>query len=298
MKIGKVKKLKPEERFAYWIKERHKVYKRKEAGKPKPWTDDEILQSYFFTCPYRENDKTTAWFRETVRESLKTSHRVLMATIIFRWFNRIETGKFLIEYGLLTHWNNRKALKLLKRYREQGNKPFTGAFMINSPPGVPKLNAICERINNVWKDREKIVLACDPSSQDGPKMEHVHNVLTQYPGLGGFMAYEVVCDLRYTYFLHNALDKMTWCNPGPGCIRGLHRLAGNEWKGKGNNATSPKKPDRWLDTMETLLLNLNQDLEGMPKFEMREVEHSLCEWDKYERALWGDGKLKRRYKGV
>jgi hypothetical protein len=33
------------------------------------------------------------------------------------------------------------------------------------------------------------------------------------------------------------------------------------------------------------------------KFEMREVEHNLCEWDKAERLLWGDGRSKRRYNG-
>jgi hypothetical protein len=33
------------------------------------------------------------------------------------------------------------------------------------------------------------------------------------------------------------------------------------------------------------------------KFEMREVEHNLCEVDKYVRLLMGDGRSKRRYNG-
>lgn len=35
----------------------------------------------------------------------------------------------------------------------------------------------------------------------------------------------------------------------------------------------------------------------MPPFEMREVEMSLCEYDKYVRLLLGEGKSKRTYPG-
>jgi hypothetical protein len=51
MKIERVAKLSPESRFLYWIKERHAIYLRREAGEEKPWTDDEMLQRYFFTNP-------------------------------------------------------------------------------------------------------------------------------------------------------------------------------------------------------------------------------------------------------
>jgi hypothetical protein len=84
MLVSKVSSLSTEARFLYWIRERHSIYLRRKAGKPKPWTDDAILQNYFFTNPYRENDKTTVWFRETIREPLRNDPRVLMATVIFQ----------------------------------------------------------------------------------------------------------------------------------------------------------------------------------------------------------------------
>ena len=34
---------------------------------------------------------------------------------------------------------------------------------------------------------------------------------------------------------------------------------------------------------------------GWPGWSMREVEHWLCEFDKYERARLGEGKMKRKY---
>ena len=112
------------------------------------------------------------------------------------------------------------------------------------------------------------------------------------------MAYEIVCDLRYTDLLENADDIMTWCNPGPGCIRGLYRIAREEIKNK-SNATSPPKLKDWLDRMRWLLSHAKNRLPTHRKrLEMRDIEHSLCEFDKYERARLDDGKLKRKYKGV
>lgn len=37
------------EQFYWWMTERHKIYCRKAAGLPKPWTEDLILQKYKFT---------------------------------------------------------------------------------------------------------------------------------------------------------------------------------------------------------------------------------------------------------
>lgn len=319
MKVEEVKKLSPLDRFIYWVRERHNIYLRRKAGKPKPWTDDEVMQSYFFTHPYRELDKVTVWFRENVREPLRDDPAVLMATVIFRWFNLPETAEVLMdgpivsdnsEGCLLLNWDAEEAVRRLAEVRERGKKIFTGAFMINSPAGEPKLEAICRRIDAVWEDRERLI-DCILDKREGgywerelarkgdegaPTMEGVHKLLTQYDGLGGFMAYEVVCDLRYTYLLENAPDKLTWCNPGPGAIRGLYRLSGEEFE-KGNNSASPPRPKDWQQRMVSLLETATKRLRGMPPLEMREIEHSLCEYDKYERALAGDGRMKRTYTG-
>lgn len=175
---------------------------------------------------------------------------------------------------------------------------FTGAYMINSPAGKPKLEAIIERITKVWEKRERLLSDIETVIRVGGNvpLEYAWRLLLEHDGLGGFMAYEIVCDLRYTYLLENAPDKLTWCNPGPGCIRGLYRLVDEPFP-KGNNSTSPPMPKDWQIRMRNLLLHVQFKFPNFPPFEMREIEHSLCEWDKMERALWKDGKLKRTYNG-
>lgn len=307
MKIEDVKKLSPLERFIYWIRERYQVYLRRKAGKAKPWTDDEVLQQYFFTHPYRELDKVTVWFRENVREPLRNDPRVLMATVIFRWFNLPETGDVLRKGGdgtnLLVNWDAERAVLRLDAERKLGRKIFTGAFMINSPAGEPKLEAICRRIDAVYRDREQLLNHfVDGRNWTGTggqiTLQGAHKALTGYDGLGGFMAYEIVCDLRYTYLLENAPDKLTWCNPGPGAVRGLCRLLDIPFeKGRNAHGFTPKVKIDIVEEIRKLLGTMQKRLPKMPTFEMREVEHSLCEWDKWERALWKDGRMKRLYDG-
>ena len=289
-----VKNLDPISRFRYWIIERHKIYLKKEAGEKKPWTDDTILQNYRFTNPYRENDKTTVWFRDNIRGPMKDDVKVVFATICFRWFNLIRTGEVLKDTGLLEDWDTLHARTILKKLNGSG-PIFTGAYMIQSPGGKTKLESITYRIGKVWEDRHRLTRA----ARQWKTLQQAHIDLLGYDGLGGFMAYEIVTDLRHTIALRAATDKMDWSNPGPGCIRGLYWMEGAPPPGK-NNSSSPPRPKNWHSNMKDLLEISNDFLleENMPQFEMHEVEMVLCEFDKYNRLLFETGRSKRLYQGA
>lgn len=286
MLTKQVAKLCPIERFIYWITERHSIFLKKQAGKTAPWTDDEVLQKYFFTNPYRENDKTTVWFRENVRKTLDGASIVLFATVCFRWFNYIPTGQILNRENLLVDWDSERAIDVLD---EVNGKVFTGAYMIkagNGPPGC-KIANVCKALDAVWEKEQDLVTSCKRHRS----IEQLCKELSKFKHLGGFMSYEVACDLRYTHLLRNASDIMTWANPGPGCRRGLNRLYGRPVR-----AHVPTK--QCIKEMQELLVVCHKQLpKSMPKFEMREVEHGLCESDKYNRMLFNDGKIKRKYSG-
>ena len=301
MNIEEVADKDPFHRFVYWIKERHKIYLKKERVVPitfnakKPWTDDEVLQSYFFTNPYRENDKVTAWFRNSIRDPLKAGDQVVFATIAFRWFNYIPTGEFLNRYKYFTKWNTDTVCKLLMARRAKGEKVFTGAFTI-SPAGstLPKIERVCyDFINPVWEDRVRLVGALKECTTLQDALEQ----LQQYPGLGGggFMAGQVIADLKHTRMLRNASDWASWCILGPGAIRGLNRLLGRPTKGP--------KPTDWQGQMLKLQARTNRLLRVQPAKTnggilcMQGIQHCLCEYDKYERARLGEGHMKRKYNG-
>ena len=275
--------MEPTRRFFRWIEDRHEIYLKKEEGLPRPWTTDVILDTYRFTNPFRENDKTTVWFRQNMRDPLKHTKDVLLATVIFRWFNLIETGETLLRHDLHKQWNPELAREKIKEQK----KYVTVGYIIKTPDGMDKVDGVIWCINNIVRSHNKII-------NDFAKintLQKAHALFQEYPYLGHFMSYELVCDLRYTLFLDKALDIHRWANAGPGAMRGLNRIYGRDLK------YTSKKHD-WNAEMVELKSVRNQYLPYSiaHKLEMREIEHSLCEFDKYERVRNGEGKPRGLYR--
>lgn len=284
-----LKTLTPLDRLAWWVRERWQVYKRRQAGKQKPWSSNPIMQSVYFTNVYRELDKTTVWYRENIREPFGETPEVIFATIAFRWFNWIPTGRLLLGANLLRKWNLPDCLTLLGNYQKQGEQLFTGAFNIsNSGSTKPKLNRVAEDyIQPVWEKREELLSFFGKDLT----LEKAHKFLGRYPGLGGsgFMAAQVIADLKYTPWLASAADWWTWCSPGPGSIRGLNRLLGRPVDGPALC--------NFLEEVNKLRLELGQRLPTLPPLHAQDVQNCLCEYSKMEAVLWEQGQSKRKYNG-
>jgi hypothetical protein len=59
--------------FFRFARERYKIKLAKDAGKPAPWTKDPVLATAYFCNVFREDDRTTVWFREEVRNKLRNN---------------------------------------------------------------------------------------------------------------------------------------------------------------------------------------------------------------------------------
>jgi hypothetical protein len=68
-----------------FITEHEAIRLRRAAGQPQRWTDDPILRDWRVCNVFREDDLTTAWFRDNVRSRLD-GVPVAFATV-FRFFN-------------------------------------------------------------------------------------------------------------------------------------------------------------------------------------------------------------------
>lgn len=282
------------ERFSWWAQERHRMYLRRSRGESGPWTDDQTLRDEFFTCPYRENDRVTRWFRERVRGPLRDDPRALFATVAFRWFNLPSTCEVLTggrgwddRRNLLTHWDSAEAERRLTAAKMIGTRLFTGAYI--SCQGLP---AAIAGLTEVWRRREKLL----GEIRERNSIEATCKLLTSVKGVGQFTAYEIATDLRHTHLLRSAVDVDSWVNPGPGSVRGLYRLLGWDLSGY-SNTMRPPVPRRFQEYVRELLAWTRHGLAWMPRMEARDVEHSLCEFDKYERLRAGDGRGKRRFSG-
>ena len=291
--------------FYSYARERYQTMLNKDAGLPQPWTQDKILQEFRFCNVFREDDKVTKWIRQNVTHE-KYGSKLLGAMVIARWFNRIETLELMLppkgcstpyfEHNLFYSWDI--DLEKWKRdmvARLSSQSPLvTGAYMIKTPAKMNKLDGIIWCLEQFLPHAHYNQQLVD---QIDYTLENATKALMQFPYLGAFMAYEVITDMRHTPVLCNAPDIMLWANPGPGCARGLARVLGmpvNHF-----NRHNAKQVDVMMSAMRGLL-EVSKDNKhwpsDWPQWEMRDIEHTLCEFDKYERARLGEGRPKQKYK--
>jgi len=327
------------ERFFWFARERQAVYIRRRAGMPRPWTSDEILQRYRITNVYREQDKTTTWFRDNVRDALRDSTSVLLATVLFRWFNSIRSGETIFyqfndstDMSPWLHWVKDNDVKpMIQAMRKQGQPWITGAYMIRSPEGMDKLDGIVyclERFRKAripfdsfsavdWEELAQLML--DRRSSDNPvTLQEAWAWFKEHYGLGPFLAYEIVTDLRHTALLDFAPDINQWANPGPGALRGAALMIRSPERGRKGRLLKSTYPEAH-DVMAKLL-ELSKDAYYWPQvngkdvrigqnyaeqlkdikdhytshdwrhWESREPEMWLCETLKYEKTRLGFGR--------
>lgn len=285
-----------------WMTERQAIYERRASGAPKPWTSDVILRDYRFCNVFRELDTVTIWVRENIREPYADHPNLWFMLCLARYINHPATLQEMMDRGhwpvmSLVDWDWRLAARVIDDRIARGEQAYTGAYMIRAESDKKvnwyswtKAEYICGIVLGTLIDCRGNI---EPRLVSrGYTLQKAHALLTQFYGWGPFMAYEVVTDLRHTRYLCDAPDIMTWANAGPGALRGLNRLMGRD-------KNAPLSQERANTLMEELLVSLSERMpEGFPELEMRDIEHSLCETDKYLRVLYGEGRPRAKYNGV
>lgn len=268
-----------------FILERHKIWKLKEAGKPKPWTQDIILQSYRFCNVYRELDTVTQWIATNWRERHKDDPHLWFAMCVARLINWPDTLEAL---GYPVPWRASRFETTLHGRQTRGEKAFGGAYIV-STNGRAMDKAIYlagHVLNPLWAARTRL------APRKGDTLAAFHARLMEFDGMGSFMAAQVVADLKYVEPLRSAPDWHTWAASGPGSRRGLNRVLGRP----------VDKPWRELD-WHMALRDLHGAVEArakkakLPPIHAQDLQNCLCEFDKYERTRLGEGRPRATYPG-
>lgn len=283
--------------FWEFVVERHRITVRRKKGMPKPWTDDPILRDFKFTNIFREEDRHTVVLREAFRGNKKLARlepgEFVFNVILWRWFNWIPTWDVFKRLsppdGFFRRWEPARVAKALHARTEAGFSVWTNAYLVRGVWGQSKIDSAVQALTPIWKERVRLALELRESAS----LEWATQRLQQFFLVGPFNAYEFVTDLRHTPILEHATDILTWANPGPGAYRGLRRI----WP------TPVNTREKRIDAMRDLLVRQRAgqitvpNIELLPPMEMRDIEHSLCEFDKYWRVKSGDGKTRCLYNG-
>jgi len=261
------------EDLRYWMSERERIRVQKEAGEPKPWTHDPILQQFKFCNVSREHDRVTRWFALNWRQPKYWQEKNFVPAIILgRTINWPDT---LEELGFPILWSKERVFECLESRKARGVKVYTGAYMVSQ----------------YGSRSPKNILVTDNANEYFTRPPHIHytledtfNTLVEYNGVGSFMAGQVLADLKRTSILRDAPDWYTWASLGPGSSRGLNRLYDRPIN------FQPSQEDG-LEEMRELASQLKTNLC------LQDIQNCLCEFDKYMRTKLGQGVPRGRYDG-
>lgn len=263
-----------------FIKEREKVRQAKEAGKPRPWTKDPILAKYRFCNVHREDDYVTRWLRYNYYRHLAGDPDIWFAAVVARLFNQPDALYEIMPYVL--PFKPEKVRAILHKRKAAGLKNFNAAYIVSTNGvAMEKVDYVVTRVlGPLWVDR-KVFRGVPHCLAD------FHARLTQYDGLGSFIAAQVIADLKYLPEWRDLYDWDTFAASGPGSRRGLNRIC---------NAPidKPWTELTWRITLRTLQAHVNVRLSE--PLHAQDLQNCLCEFDKYERARLGEGEPKQIYK--
>lgn len=279
MNIKKVKKLSPIKRLAYWITEREYIRLKKEAGEPRPWTDDEILATFRFCNARRMDDRVSQWLLNNWYDPHYNHKNMAVACTLARHLN-IECS--LKAVGFPKKWDADKVHKILKKRTDQGLQVFNAAYIIRGAYYKPKIDSIVyDTTDAVYKN---------PPNLDTSSMEKCVEEMQQYWAVGSFIGGQIVADMRHA-IKGKWSDKYDWAPMGPGSKRGMNRLHERDPK-------AAMSQSKFLDELRELRdrLHSHLPLETFKRLEGIDIQNCLCEFDKYTRTLTGESKPKQFYK--
>ena len=264
--------------LTYWIWEREKIRLWKEAHAPRPWTKDAILQEWRFCNVNRCDDTVTRWIFEHVIAPHASSPSLWFNLVIARLVNWPDT---LAALGFYEEWDVEHFVRTVANLK---GKVWTGAYMIPAgPPGTAKARYLGdETLTSLWNARM--------TAPFGGTCAAWFAFIERARSMGGFLANQVVTDMKYTPILADASDRETFIVAGPGTQRGLNRLFDHDLK----HAWGREEAAVALAELRKMVVAELPDFAGMMR-DLNNVANICCEFDKYERVRLGEGKPRARY---
>ena len=252
------------------VMERHRIWLRRQAQDPPPWTDNQILRNLKMTNMFRVLDPGSQF----VLTDLMTDHPAdfLARCVFYRITNlpstwramRDQFGRYPVAQDFLKY--DQVLAKFLAEYRARGNRIFSGAYIIIPNPGqagdkmVDALGLVKFFIENKAED---FFFA---TSQ-----EERFNILKSTKGLGRFLAMQILTDWGYGQSVNR---ENKFIVAGPGAARGAAIL---------NPGVSPEATIKdlafrvwWGDP----LVQINGWGLGLMN-----TQNTLCEFSKYVREM-------------
>lgn len=216
--------------FINFVQERHRVFERRHAGEPRPWSADPVLHGNKFTNVFRVADYGSQFvfglFQDGIRDNLP-AREVAAQVFLYRHTNNPSPWReYRAEVG---HWPRLDEYERLKRffdaYALAGGKVFSGAYNINPPSrekGTRKAPLVVQLAWNLFHPDSEWCL-WDDFSAHNDDLEGQFEVIVQARGINNFMGMQILTDWGWSPWV--GVDRENdFIAGGPGATRGAQYI--------------------------------------------------------------------------
>ena len=221
--------------------------------------------------------------REVIEVGSQKSVDVVFRVVLFCLFSKEETYQLLNDALAPLTWEryNRKAYEnVLQEAREQGAVLYTGSHQ----KPAPKMDHCREAFKNHLRLLEAMMNAgLTEHLLQAEFMADAYAFIMSFPGMAEFTSQQLLLNLSYTHVLN--FSDMDFVVGGPGSRSGLSKCFGD-------SIILPKMETdvmRWMaETQDEHFARLDLTFNGLGPQGLRmglpDIEHTLCEVDKYSRS--------------
>lgn len=267
----------------YWrfAAERQAIFFRRLRGDPPPWTTDPILQLHKFTNAYRASDRVSQYLiKHVIYEGEDDPEEVIFRTLLFKFFNRIDTWTRLREAIGDLKWSNfkidtydRKLLALI----DSGERIYSPAYIM--PSGGPKCPHKRKHQMHLHLLERMMKEGLPGQISKSTSMNGVFELLRSFPSIGNFLAFQFATDINYSNV--TSFDEMRFVVPGPGAVNGIRKCF-ESLGGKTETQAIEIVAEHQQECFEALGIEF-QPLWGR-KLQLVDCQNLFCEVDKYARV--------------
>jgi hypothetical protein len=274
--------------LVYFVRERERMHQRRAAGAPPPWSDDPLFRSYRFTNVDVQADRTSQLIFDRITQPYADHPGLIVGLTVCRFTNDPDVIEAVRE--TLVPFAAERFLAIMTGRAARGESLERRAYVI--PGGVKgELKAI-----NLTRTLFAPLAAAAASirPRPGDTVAAVFERLRRFRFLdAGFLAAQIVRDLKQVEPLRSASDWASFVRSGPGSQRCANRLLGMTRKAD----IEWRRPEAdWRELFDQIvdIAAPRVAADGI-MLDRQSWQNCFCEVDKFLRFQSGDLHGARRY---